>query len=149
MDVNDKIRSFKPTYSTRDGILFVASFLKNDMYYNGDAMYHFLQEVYPLILEDLPTMPLTIVGRDIPQVLYDYVMNNIRLDRLVTFLESPKDISNLYDHTRLLVAPHLYGSGIQYKVRLFCLLSRPLYTYLIVTNPLTFFGFSICIIVGN
>jgi hypothetical protein len=105
-------------FKDREGILFLASF-GDVMYYNGDAIWYFLKEIYPLILKDVQhPIPLTIAGREIPAELRQFTKEN-DLDRYVTFLESPENITPLYDKTRVFIAPHLYGSGIQFKVSLF------------------------------
>ena len=36
----------------------------------------------------------------------------------ITFIESPDSIHDLYEKYQVLIAPHLYGAGIQYKVSL-------------------------------
>ena len=117
-------------FDDREGMLFLASF-GDDMYYNGDAIWYFLKETYPLIIADSQRtpIPLTIAGREIPQELRDFTKNN-DLDRYVTFIESPEDIKPLYDKTRVFIAPHLYGSGIQFKVSVFLSLSLSLYNSL-------------------
>lgn len=103
-------------FDDRKGILFLASF--GEMYYNGDAIWYFLKETYPLIVaadSQREPIPLTIAGRNIPEELREFTRNN-DLDRYVTFLESPEDIKPLYDKTRVFIAPHLYGAGIQFKL---------------------------------
>jgi Predicted glycosyltransferases len=110
------------SFSQRSGILFLGSFHDN-MYYNGDAIWYFLDKIYPLVLKNHDDSPatepirLTIAGRDIPLELIKYIAKNATLARHVTFLESPENIDDLMEDTRLFIAPHQYGSGIQYKVR--------------------------------
>jgi Glycosyl transferases group 1 len=113
-------------YDKRSGILFVASFLQDGeesediatkMFYNGDAIWYFLRDLYPKILLQNSLLPLTIVGREIPQYLYNYVDNDRTFDNLVTFVESPRDLKSYYSRARVFIAPQLYGSGIPYKVR--------------------------------
>ena len=84
------------------------------MYYNGDAIWYFLKEIYPQILKESP-IPLTIAGREIPDELRKFAKDN-DLDNHLTFAESVKDVSTLYDSHRVFIAPHLYGAGIQFKV---------------------------------
>ena len=65
MKLNPTVSSFED----RSGILFVAAF-HGSMYYNGDAIWYFLQHVYPLVLKDAAeTIPLVIAGRGIPDHL--------------------------------------------------------------------------------
>jgi len=109
MEMNRVTRN---SFSERKGILFLASF-GGQMYYNGDAIWYFMKEIYPLIDDDIP---LTIAGRFIPHDLRDMVRKDKMLSDYVTFVGSPKDIRPLYEEARLMIAPHLYGAGIQYKV---------------------------------
>jgi hypothetical protein len=109
----------KNQFSQRSGILYLGSF-HDIMYYNGDAIWYFLDKIYPLVLQDQQAtepIQLTIAGRDIPLELIRFVTRNATLARHVTFLESPESIDDLMEDNRLFIAPHQYGSGIQYKVR--------------------------------
>ncbi len=110
----DESRVTKKKFNQRNGILFLASFSDN-MYYNGDAIWYFLHEVYPLVLQELE-IPLTIAGRKIPKELHDLVEDDEVLSKNIIFRESVPDILELYDSARVFIAPHLYGAGIQYKV---------------------------------
>ena len=125
-DVNVKIighvmdveQMTKTSFSKRNGILFLASFSKI-MYYNGDAIWYFLQHIYPIVVElSAPNAvpPLTIAGRGIPHDLRQFAMMNKVIVKHVTFLESPPTIEHLFEKNRVFIAPHLYGAGIQYKV---------------------------------
>jgi len=103
-------------FSDREGILYVGAF-HNEMYYNGDAAWYFLEKIYPLVLEDTRApIHLTIAGHRIPQELRDYANNHSAISSHVTFLESPADLNHLYDKARVFIAPHLYGAGIQFKL---------------------------------
>jgi len=114
--IMDTEQMTQSTFRERNGILFLASF-GDKMYYNGDAIWYFLKYTYPLILQESSTsIPLTIAGRNIPKDLYEMVESNPDLTSSITFMESPVDIKPLYEKTRVFIAPHLYGAGIQYKV---------------------------------
>merc|ERR1712157_492418 len=107
--MGDKIT--KTGFSERNGILFLASFDKK-MYYNGDAIWYFIEKIYPHIIEESDDkIPLTIAGRNIPDELL-----SINTTHPITFIESPDSIHDLYEKYRVLIAPHLYGAGIQYRV---------------------------------
>lgn len=110
------LRSGKKGFENRKGILFVASF-GNSMYYNGDAICYFLTKIYPLVVEsaEIP-FPLAIAGRNIPKQLRETVEKDKVIFPHVTFFESPKSLDELIDKSRIFIAPHLYGAGIQYKV---------------------------------
>ena len=117
-------RATKSEFSERSGILFLASF-NNEMYYNGDAIWYFIKEIYPNILKETASAPihLTIAGRNIPSELRSFVANHKDVSHFVTFVESPDTIEHLFERHRVFIAPHLYGSGIQYKVRLHSIVS--------------------------
>ena len=112
----DESRVTKKKFHERNGILFLASF-SDIMYYNGDAVWYFLHEVYPLLLEESEfPIPLTIAGRNIPSELLVLVEGDEVFSKNVIFRESVPDIMELYNNARIFIAPHLYGAGIQYKV---------------------------------
>eukprot|EP00586_Coscinodiscus_wailesii_P000698 CAMPEP_0172484550 /NCGR_PEP_ID=MMETSP1066-20121228/12048_1 /TAXON_ID=671091 /ORGANISM="Coscinodiscus wailesii, Strain CCMP2513" /LENGTH=752 /DNA_ID=CAMNT_0013249159 /DNA_START=284 /DNA_END=2542 /DNA_ORIENTATION=+ len=106
-------------FSERNGLLFLASF-HDTMYYNGDAIWYFLEYIYPLVVKEsiysFQGVHLTIAGRGIPAKLRDFVKNKKDIAKHVTFLESPPTTDRLYRENRVMIAPHLYGAGIQYKV---------------------------------
>ena len=101
-------------YLDREGILFLGAFHKQ-MYYNGDALWYFLTQVYPFVVKE-KQIPFYIAGRGIPQDLRDIVSRNPLLEKTVTFYESPKSLKALYEKARIFIAPHQYGAGIQYKL---------------------------------
>ena len=106
------------SFHQRNGILFIASF-SEIMYYNGDAIWYFVTEIYPLILKEVSIpIPLTIAGRGIPSELREIISKNPVIARHVTFIESPPSLEALYEVARVFIAPHLYGAGIQFKVSL-------------------------------
>jgi GT2 family glycosyltransferase len=107
-------------FGERRGILFLASF-NSLMYYNGDAIWHFLKNIYPMIVQNSDSdkpIPLTIAGRGIPKKLRQIVNWNEKIREHVTFIESPQMTAPLFENHRVMIAPHLYGAGIQYKVSL-------------------------------
>ena len=114
--LDPKTLKTKKGFGERNGILFIGSF-NNVMYYNGDAIWYFLTEVYPLIIEEAKDpIPLTVVGRGIPEELNEVVTYSPQLAPYVTLIESPPSIEELYESHRIFIAPHLYGAGIQYKI---------------------------------
>ena len=106
-----------PKFEERSGLLFIAAF-HSSMYYNGDAIWYFLKEVYPLIVKENNDIVLTIAGRGIPEELKSFVEKHEDLDdRHVSFVESPESLDDLYNSAKLFIVPHLYGAGIQFKVK--------------------------------
>jgi len=109
-------------FASRGGILFIAAFHES-LYYNGDAIWYFLCHIYPLILKNATeSIPLTIAGKGIPKDLRDLVQD-LGYESNITFMESPSEVRPLYETARVFIAPHLYGAGVQYKVRYQCRLS--------------------------
>ena len=107
----------KMGFDAREGILFLGDF-NDSMYYNGNAIWYFIQEIYPLICKQLPgaPVPITIAGRKIPQELRDAVKKNTDITGHIIFLESPENVDDLYQTHRIFVAPHLFQAGIQFAV---------------------------------
>jgi len=122
-----------PGFEERSGLLFVAA-LYSSMYYNGDAIWYFLKEVYPLIVQENSEIDLTIAGRGIPEELKSFAEKHEGLDdRHVSFVESPESLDDLYNSAKIFIVPHLYGAGIQYKVREFFF---KLYAFILLTSTL-------------
>ncbi len=107
----------KPTTSFRDrqGILYLASF-DGKMLNNGDAIWYFLKEIYPLVLDEVPApISLTIAGRKIPDEIRSFTKTN-GIDQFVKFVDSPENVTSLYEEARIFIVPNLYGAGVQFKV---------------------------------
>ena len=106
-------------FTSRIGILLIAGF-HGSMYYNGDAAWYLVTQVYPLIARGIatngaPPIPLTIAGSDIPQGLVA-VVNASRQRKWITLKHSPRELAPLYDAARVIIIPHQYGCGVQYKL---------------------------------
>ena len=63
----------------------------------------------------LTAIPLTIAGSDIPQDLVA-VVNASRQREWITLKHSPRELAPLYDAARVIIIPHQYGCGVQYKL---------------------------------
>jgi len=107
-----------PDFAARTGILFVAGF-GGIMYYNGDAVWYFMSRIYPLVVASLPRgsspIPVTIAGRGIPRALRTMARTS-EWNSSISIVESPRDIAPLYDSHRVVVVPHQYTTGVQYKL---------------------------------
>jgi len=106
-------------FESRGGILLIAGF-NGDMYYNGDAAWYLVTQIYPLIAEAAlrnrdPPIPLTIAGSGIPQDLVSVVNASIYREH-IRLQDSPRSLTPLYDAARLTIIPHQYGCGTQYKL---------------------------------
>jgi glycosyltransferase involved in cell wall biosynthesis len=96
-----------PAFAERAGIGFVGGFAHAP---NVDAVRYFLDEIWPLVLQEAPDCTMTIVGADVPADLLASVPGNVRL------LGQLSDIGPWLDQLRLTVAPLRYGAGAKGKV---------------------------------
>ena len=106
-------------FESRGGILLIAGF-GGQMYYNGDAAWYLVTQIYPLIAQAAlrnqnQPMPLTIAGSGIPKELVAAAKESIYREH-IRLEESPPDLTPLYDAARLTIIPHQYGCGTQYKL---------------------------------
>ena len=106
-------------FESRGGILLIAGFNGN-MYYNGDAAWYLVTQIYPLIAQAAlrnrdPPIPLTIAGSGIPEELVAVVNASIYREH-IRLESSPRSLTPLYDAARLTIIPHQYGCGTQYKL---------------------------------
>ena len=111
-------RTSSRSFDQRYGILFIGSFV-DGLYYNGDAILHFLKEIYPIVLSRLPAsespIPVTIAGCGIHTELRNSVAK-LNLDSSVTFVECPSSFDNLFEVHRIFIAPYLHDAGVPYTV---------------------------------
>lgn len=101
-----------PGFGARSDLLFIGAF-HHTMYYNGDAVAHFVANVFPLIRRQQPGARIVVIGKEPPPEL-------LALDDRaggVHVLGSVDELGPYYDAARLFVAPHQYGAGIQIKVK--------------------------------
>jgi len=96
-------------FEQRKNFLFVGGFTHKP---NVDAMIWFVKEVFPVIMESLPDVTLTIAGSNPPQDILDLSSRNIH----VTGYISDEKLQELYDTSRVVVVPLRYGAGVKGKV---------------------------------
>lgn len=97
-----------PPFEQRDDILFIGSFLHTP---NIDAVLYFCEEILPLVRKTLPDIKFHIIGNaPPPQVL---AMND---HTRVIVHGHIKDITPLFRHSKLSVAPLRFGAGIKGKI---------------------------------
>lgn len=96
-----------PTVESRSGLIFVGNFQHPP---NVDAMVWFLDDVLPLVLQELLETTLTIVGDRAPRFL------TARSSPQVNFAGWVPDTSNLYHESRVAIAPLRFGAGMKGKV---------------------------------
>lgn len=97
----------KSGFASRRGICFVGGFLHQP---NVDAVEWFLDEIWPLVLERLPSCTFSIVGADMPESFAQ------RKEANVIPVGYVRDLDAFLDTVRLSVAPLRYGAGVKGKV---------------------------------
>lgn len=95
-------------FKNKNGIMFVGGFNHTP---NVDGINWFMKEVYPLI-QKKKNIPFTIAGSNPPQVIKDYANDKIT----VTGFISDEELAEIYNKSRIVVAPLRYGAGIKGKV---------------------------------
>lgn len=93
----------------RSGLLFVGSFAHPP---NGDAMRWFISDVLPLVALEVPGVVLRVVGRGVPDDILELAARRPDVE-VMGWLPSLDDV---YERTRVVVAPLRYGAGVKGKV---------------------------------
>jgi glycosyltransferase involved in cell wall biosynthesis len=94
-------------FEEREGVCFVGSFLHTP---NIDAVQYFLDSIWPLVREKMPSCIFYIVGADLPDEIAS------RKDLNVEILGHVPDLRDLFEKMRLSVAPLRFGAGAKGKV---------------------------------
>ncbi|MCI2053610.1 MAG: glycosyltransferase [Sphingobium sp.] len=97
----------RPGFEARDGIAFVGGFQHQP---NIDAVTHFLDEVWPMVLARLPNLTLYVIGSHMPLQL------SSRLDSNVEWIGYVPELEPWLDRVLATVAPLRYGAGAKGKV---------------------------------
>ncbi|NOY22195.1 MAG: glycosyltransferase [Acidobacteria bacterium] len=96
-----------PHFGERTGLLFVGSFNHTP---NVDAIQVLMETLLPEIWEQLPGLPITIVGANPPEPWASHPLKG------VCFTDFVPDLLSFYDKARLFVAPLRFGAGVKGKV---------------------------------
>ncbi len=105
LDLTPPVRDFE----SRRGILFVGA-LRDDHSPNVDSLNWFIDEIMPLISEEIPDIELNVVGhRDAPSLMGKDISG-------ITFLGHMKSLDEVFETSRLFIAPTRYAAGIPHKV---------------------------------
>jgi glycosyltransferase involved in cell wall biosynthesis len=96
-----------------DGLIFVGGFKHSP---NVDGILWFINEIFPLVLKEIPEMKLTIIGSDIPLDItlasFKYSQNIVIPDHFVT----DPELAEYYKNARICIVPLRYGAGVKGKV---------------------------------
>jgi glycosyltransferase involved in cell wall biosynthesis len=101
-------RTVTAPWAERQGVVFVGDFRHAP---NRDALLWLVQEVMPLVWKKEPTIECLVVGDNLPPRLAVAVT-----DPRIKLLGHVPDLTTVYSHARLAVAPLRFGAGIKGKV---------------------------------
>lgn len=94
-------------FEPREGLVFVGGYRHPP---NVDAARWLCREIWPLVRERLPGVPLYLLGSDPPPALRDLAGNGVQVIGPVA------DLDGWLDRCRVAVAPLRYGAGVKGKV---------------------------------
>jgi glycosyltransferase involved in cell wall biosynthesis len=94
-------------FAERSGLMFIGSFLHRP---NRDAVFYFLDEIFPRVLEKIPDARFHIIGGDAPPEIFARNSENVRVEGFVP------DAAPFFENCRVFVAPLRYGAGMKGKI---------------------------------
>lgn len=94
-------------FAERSGLFFIGSFNHRP---NNDAVRYFLDEIFPLVLKELPFVTILIAGSNPPPDIFARNSENVSVLGFVA------DVSPIFESSRLFVAPLRYGAGMKGKI---------------------------------
>lgn len=94
-------------FRARSDVFFIGSFLHPP---NVDAVFYFVREVFPLILQRMPDVRFHIAGSDMP-----YAVRALK-SKSVNPLGYVRDVTPWFQRSRVFVAPLRHGAGMKGKV---------------------------------
>jgi GT2 family glycosyltransferase/glycosyltransferase involved in cell wall biosynthesis len=123
------VRKSAPGPAGREGLLFIGGFQHPP---NADAVEYFVQQILPLLLNELPLVKLRVVGSQVTPSIAALASDHVEI---LGFVE---DVVPLFDAARLSVAPLRYGAGVKGKISQSLALGLP-----VVTTPVGAEGMSL------
>lgn len=96
-------------YSKRKDLLFVGN-LDIERSPNVDSIKWFVNNIFPLVKQQLPDIKLNIIGSNDAKSLAKLKVED------VTFLGRVDSIQEYYDQSRVFIAPTRFAAGIPYKI---------------------------------
>jgi GT2 family glycosyltransferase len=95
------------SFAERRDLFFIGSFIHRP---NADAVFYFIDKIFPLVLEKLPDVRFRIVGDKTPPEIFALHSEKVRVEGFVP------DVSAIFQNSRIFVAPLLYGAGMKGKI---------------------------------
>jgi glycosyltransferase involved in cell wall biosynthesis len=105
-NIHDAVGARKP-FAEREGLLFVGGFRHPP---NVDAARFLVEEIVPRLREQLPGVPVYIVGSSAPRVVQDLAGPGVE------FVGFVPDLAPWLERCRVSVSPLRYGAGVKGKV---------------------------------
>jgi len=99
----------KASFESRTGFLFVGA-VHEELSPNGDSLIWFLSEVFPRIRQKLGDIPVTIAGVNKSERIHSLASPPVRIIGYVSSLDE------LYEQSRVFIAPTRYAAGVPHKV---------------------------------
>ena len=121
------------SFSQRQNILFVGSVYQMQSP-NADSILWFSREIFPLIQEQIPEISLLLVGNNRVAELKQEILkfNNSQ----IKILGKIDDLFDLYNNSRLFIAPTRFAAGIPHKVHEASAYGLPVVTTEAIANQL-------------
>ncbi len=94
-------------FEERKDIVFIGGFLHKP---NADAVKYFVEEMWPLISDELSDCKFLVVGSNIPEEIQALESNSIEVVGFVP------DLTETFSNCKLTIAPLRFGAGIKGKV---------------------------------
>ena len=101
------------SFAERQDILFVGSVYEMQSP-NADSILWFCQEIYPLMQEQIPEIDLLLVGNNQVDELKQQILN--LNNSQIKILGKIDDLFEIYNNSRLFIAPTRFAAGIPHKV---------------------------------
>ena len=106
------------SFEGRSGFLFVGNLDYPDSP-NVDSLLWFVEQVWPLVQEQLPDVTLDVVGSAKAEAVQALQSEHIRIHGRV------EEVSAFYDRARVFIAPTRYAAGVPFKVHEACAYGVP------------------------
>ncbi len=96
-------------FDQRRDVIFVAGWLGGADSPNGDGLSWFIREVLPIIRAQTPWVRIRVTGANPPEEMLGFENPNVQFEGRV------RDLSDLYDQSRVAIAPIRFGAGVKLK----------------------------------
>jgi GT2 family glycosyltransferase len=95
-------------FAQRNALMFVGGFSHGP---NVDAVLWFIEKIFPVVCERIPTIQLIIVGSNTPEKIQQKASHNIIIKGFVT----DHELDQLYKSVKMIVIPLRFGAGLKGK----------------------------------